>query len=110
MNTEESTLNNSALKELNKPDLRSSLYLQNGSTYRYYGHGTHGFDNQLLKMKPIFYAKGPRIRKGFEVEPFNSVDIYPFISSLLGIQPSPNNGTLDIVRRMVDDTIAVIGK
>ena len=78
------------------------LVLQSNANLSLDKRAGHGYDNQLPSMKPIFYAKGPRIRKNFEVDAFNSVDIYPFMCSLLGIPPSPNNGSLDIVHRMID--------
>ncbi|WAQ96883.1 ENPP4-like protein [Mya arenaria] len=46
-------------------------------------------------MKPIFYARGPDIRSGYETRPFNSVDIYPTVCRLLGARPAPNNGTIE---------------
>lgn len=58
------------------------------------GKGTHGYDNRLPSMKPIFYARGPNIKPGVEVPPFNSVDIYPLVCELLGIPAAPNNGSL----------------
>ena len=49
-------------------------------------------------MKPIFFARGPNIKKNYTVLPFNSVDIYPLVAALLGIEPEPNNGTLENVK------------
>lgn len=63
--------------------------------------GAHGYDNELPSMKPIFFARGPNIRKGYKTQPFNSVDIYPLVCNLLGIQPAPNNGSLDIVKSFI---------
>ncbi|XP_033745896.1 ectonucleotide pyrophosphatase/phosphodiesterase family member 5-like [Pecten maximus] len=57
--------------------------------------GNHGYDNSLMVMKPIFYAIGPNIRSGMSAPPLKSIDIYPMICELLGIPPSPNNGSLD---------------
>lgn len=58
--------------------------------------GEHGFSNQNLNMHPIFLAKGPmfKTQPNTLVQPFNSVDIYPLMCHILGIHPSPNNGTL----------------
>ena len=70
------------------------------------GRGTHGYDNHLSSMKPIFFARGPNVKKNYQVSPFNSVDIYPLVAALLGIQPEPNNGTLENVKdflRVPDD-------
>ena len=63
--------------------------------------GSHGYDNRLLSMKPIFMAQGPDIKRGYEIEPFMSLDLYPLTATLLGITPAPNNGTLRIVQDMI---------
>jgi hypothetical protein len=57
--------------------------------------GAHGYDNTLSSMKPIFYARGPNIKQGFESLSFSIVDIYPLVCKLLCLKPAPNNGTLD---------------
>ena len=44
-------------------------------------------------MKPIFYARGPNIRTNYTTTPFSTVDIYPLVCRLLGIEPAPNNGS-----------------
>ncbi|WAQ96882.1 ENPP4-like protein [Mya arenaria] len=69
--------------------------IMNASAYTYNGKGGHGYDNRLMSMKPIFYARGPDIRSGYETRPFNSVDIYPTVCRLLGARPAPNNGTIE---------------
>ncbi|OWF48846.1 bis(5'-adenosyl)-triphosphatase enpp4-like [Mizuhopecten yessoensis] len=60
----------------------------------YPSKGNHGYDNGLMSMKPIFYAMGPNFRSNLLAPPLNSVDVYPLVCELLGITPSPNNGTL----------------
>ena len=65
--------------------------------------GTHGYDNRLMSMKPIFMARGPDIKVHHEIQPFMSLDIYPLTAKLLDIVPAPNNGTLDIVHDMIRD-------
>ena len=57
--------------------------------------GTHGYDNHLQSMKPIFFARGPNIKTNYSASPFNSVDIYSLVAELLGVTPGPHNGTLD---------------
>jgi len=56
--------------------------------------GDHGFDDDNLKMRPFFMARGPAFKTGEMVEPIKNVDIYPLICHLLDIQPSANNGSL----------------
>ena len=63
--------------------------------------GTHGYDNRLPSMKPIFYARGPNFKKNFQTSPFKSVDIYILICELLDVTPAPNNGTLEITREFL---------
>ena len=57
--------------------------------------GDHGYDNELPSMKPIFYATGPDFRKGAHSTAIRSVDVYPLLCELLGIEPQPNNGSLE---------------
>ncbi|KAK3089043.1 hypothetical protein FSP39_000369 [Pinctada imbricata] len=64
--------------------------------------GNHGYDNRLMSMKPIFYAAGPNFKKNFKSDTFRNVDIYPLICELLGISPSPNNGSLARVEDMLE--------
>ncbi|XP_071964715.1 ectonucleotide pyrophosphatase/phosphodiesterase family member 7-like isoform X1 [Antedon mediterranea] len=53
----------------------------------------HGYDNQWMLMKSIFYAKGPAFKSGFRSPNFESVNVYPLMCELLGIIPSANNGS-----------------
>ena len=74
------------------------LYLlQNGSNpwYQIAG-GEHGYDNAYMSMKAIFMARGPDFKQGYHTSrPISNLDIYPLISHILGINPAPNNGSLD---------------
>jgi hypothetical protein len=36
-------------------------------------------------MWGIFYAKGPKIKSGEKIEPFQNIHIYPLICRLLGL-------------------------
>ncbi|XP_041369889.1 bis(5'-adenosyl)-triphosphatase enpp4-like [Gigantopelta aegis] len=60
-------------------------------------HGTHGWDNSLMSMKPIFVASGPNFKKNTRFGPIRNVDIYPLMCELMGIPPGPTNGSLDSV-------------
>ena len=51
--------------------------------------GQHGFDNMLPSMYAIFLAAGPGIRHGVTIAPFENVDVYTFMTELLGIAPPP---------------------
>uniref|UniRef100_A0A674JF86 Ectonucleotide pyrophosphatase/phosphodiesterase 7 n=1 Tax=Terrapene triunguis TaxID=2587831 RepID=A0A674JF86_9SAUR len=70
----------------NRPSLRQVL-----------AGGEHGFDNEVMNMKTIFRAAGPAFRKGLEVEPFESVNIYALLCNLLGITPEPHDGSLSVM-------------
>jgi alkaline phosphatase D len=54
-------------------------------------HGSHGYDPaQFPEMRGIFYARGPDLKSGVTLEPFESVNIYPLIAQLLRLKPPPN--------------------
>lgn len=63
--------------------------------------GEHGFDNQEMDMKPFFRAVGPAFHKNLEVGPFETVNIYPLMCHILGIQPEVNDGHLDATKHML---------
>lgn len=63
--------------------------------------GTHGYYNNQSSMHPIFIGTGPRFKKNFIIEPFRNVDIYPLMCYILNVEPSPNNGSLQIVKMMI---------
>ncbi|XP_060562317.1 bis(5'-adenosyl)-triphosphatase enpp4-like [Ruditapes philippinarum] len=64
--------------------------------------GVHGYDPHIVpNMRPFFIAMGPAFKKGYISEHFNSVDIYPLMCHILGIEPAPNNGSLDNVKGLL---------
>ncbi|XP_076835232.1 bis(5'-adenosyl)-triphosphatase enpp4 [Brachyhypopomus gauderio] len=63
--------------------------------------GDHGYDNALPSMHPFLAAHGPAFRKGYRMNSINSVDLYPLMCHLLGIQEMPNNGSFSAVRCML---------
>ena len=56
--------------------------------------GEHGYDNAAPDMGALFIAQGPAFRRGLTIQPFENVDIYPLMVSLLGITGEPNDGRL----------------
>src|SRR5580693_3309647 len=51
--------------------------------------GMHGYDPaHMPEMKAIFFAAGPDIRRGEKVPPFENVNVYPFVASILGLDIS----------------------
>lgn len=77
----------------------SSLFLQYFPVQ--INKGEHGFDNQEMDMKPFFRAVGPAFHKNLEVGPFETVNIYPLMCHILGIQPEVNDGNLDATKHML---------
>lgn len=44
--------------------------------------GGHGYDNRFASMRGIFIARGPKIRQGKRIKPFESVHVYSVICQL----------------------------
>ncbi|KAJ8283934.1 hypothetical protein COCON_G00027840 [Conger conger] len=63
--------------------------------------GEHGYDNQVMDMKPFFRAVGPDFHKNLLVGPFETVSVYPLMCHLLGITPEIHDGSLDDTRHML---------
>lgn len=49
-------------------------------------YGIHGYSNSLSSMHPLFFAWGPLVRTGVELDPFNSTELYPLWASVLGLE------------------------
>jgi predicted AlkP superfamily pyrophosphatase or phosphodiesterase len=61
--------------------------------------GGHGYDpRQMPSMKAIFFAAGPDIRPGVTVASFESVDVYPFIATILDLHIGPIDGKIDALQ------------
>ena len=63
---------------------------------RYRPGFTHGWDNRLPEMGALFLAMGPRLPADTVIAPFESVHLYPLMTELLGLDPAPVDGTLDV--------------
>ncbi|EDO38395.1 predicted protein, partial [Nematostella vectensis] len=64
-------------------------------------YGYHGYPSDE-RMGAIFYARGPAFKTGYYFDgPLRSVDIYPMMCELLGIQPHPNNGSLSNMMQLM---------
>ena len=50
--------------------------------------GAHGWDPAVPAMRAIFVAMGPEIRAGTVIDPIDNVDVYPFMTELLGLRPA----------------------
>lgn len=64
--------------------------------------GSHGFDHMAADMQVGFRAIGPDFKVGYEkLDRFRNVCIYPLLCYLLGVTPSPNDGSLEEVIDML---------
>ncbi len=63
--------------------------------------GTHGYDNRLQSMGAIFIAHGPAFKRGLKVPTFSNIHLYELMANILGVQPAPNDGSLDAVKEML---------
>jgi alkaline phosphatase D len=61
--------------------------------------GAHGFDEREFKtMDAIFYAAGPNVRPGVELKPFENVNVFPFITKILGLEnPAGLDGSFRVL-------------
>ena len=60
---------------------------------------THGWDNAFVGMGGIFLAQGPGIAGGQTIGVFESIHVYPFLASVLGLTPNPEaDGRLDVLQ------------
>jgi predicted AlkP superfamily pyrophosphatase or phosphodiesterase len=64
---------------------------------------THGYDPRDRSMSALFVAAGPGIAAGIVVPPFENVDIYNFLCSVLRLTPAKNDGATSLVRRLARD-------
>jgi predicted AlkP superfamily pyrophosphatase or phosphodiesterase len=61
--------------------------------------GVHGYDPvHFTNMRGIFYAAGPDVREHARVQPFENVNIYPFIAQLLGLKIGEIDGSIDVLK------------
>lgn len=66
--------------------------------------GEHGFSPRHQEMWGIFYAKGPQIKAGYRIEPFQNIHIYPLISQILGLPiPETIDGQKDVLAPILVD-------
>jgi predicted AlkP superfamily pyrophosphatase or phosphodiesterase len=66
--------------------------------------GEHGYSPDYKSMQGIFYAKGPQIKRGMVIEPFENVHIYPLICKILGLPiPATIDGKLEVLEPILND-------
>ncbi|XP_049916794.1 ectonucleotide pyrophosphatase/phosphodiesterase family member 7-like [Epinephelus moara] len=76
-------------------------YVINGFFPVQFNKGEHGFDNHVMDMKPFFRVVGPDFQKNLVFRPFETVNVYPLMCHLLGINPEMNDGHLDNTKGML---------
>jgi len=64
---------------------------------------THGYDPRDRSMGALFVGAGPGIARGLVLPPFENVEIYNFLCSVLRITPAKNDGSMRLVRRLARD-------
>lgn len=68
--------------------------------------GTHGFDPYAVKeMHATFYAWGPDFKKHLVVAPFQNVNIYPLVTTILGL---PYTEKIDGTKKLANEVL--VGK
>jgi predicted AlkP superfamily pyrophosphatase or phosphodiesterase len=66
--------------------------------------GLDGFDPGVVPaMKAVFIAAGPDIVAGKTVEPFQNVNLYPWLAHMLGLNAPKSDGSLNILSATLRD-------
>lgn len=66
--------------------------------------GVHGYDPAKVKdMQGIFYARGPRVKRGKKIAPFENIHVYPLIALMLALDLPPIDGKADVLRPILKD-------
>ena len=69
-------------------------------------YGSHWWPPQKSRSYPIFFARGPVFKKIFEIQPFSTLNLYPLMCHLLGIVPQSNNGSMEKVIALLQESIS----
>ena len=60
--------------------------------------GSSGYDpRQFPQMRAIFYAEGPDVRSGVKLKPFENINVYPFLTEILGLEHPPVDGSMSVL-------------
>jgi predicted AlkP superfamily pyrophosphatase or phosphodiesterase len=80
-------------------DVRGKVrYQNNAARFQTQVFGEHGFTPRYEDMRGIFYAKGPKIKEGLKVEPFQNIHIYPLLCRILELPiPEGIDGKLEVL-------------
>ena len=73
-------------------------YQTNAARFQTETFGEHGFSPSCRDMWGIFYAKGPQIKEGLKLEPFQNIHIYPLLCRILGLPiPTGIDGKVEVL-------------
>lgn len=76
-------------------------------SYNGASHSTasHGYDPAgWTDMNATFYAWGPAFKKNLTIPAFKNVNVYPIVTSLLGLKiTDPIDGTDDVAKKILED-------
>lgn len=79
-------------------------YQNNSARLKTEVFGEHGFSPKNHEMHGIFYAKGPRIKAGIQIKPFQNIHIYPLLCELLGLDiPAEIDGRKEVLAPILKD-------
>lgn len=60
--------------------------------------GMHGYDAHAVpEMRAIFYAVGPDIRPGTALQPFENVNVFPFLAEILQLDAPVTDGSAAVL-------------
>ncbi|MBK9165565.1 MAG: alkaline phosphatase family protein [Acidobacteria bacterium] len=63
--------------------------------------GAHGYDNDIVEMRSMFVGHGPKFKSGYVAKPFEAVDVYELICTILGLEPAKNDGKLKRIKSVL---------
>ncbi|MFT4112485.1 ectonucleotide pyrophosphatase/phosphodiesterase [Silvibacterium sp.] len=73
-------------------------HLQPGQTERPVLTGSHGYDPAgIPEMRAVFFAAGPDIRAGVALKPFENINVFPFVTAILGLENPPIDGSPNVL-------------
>jgi hypothetical protein len=64
--------------------------------------GMHGLDPRVFKsMRALFVAVGPDIVPGATLEPFENVNVFPFVARILGLEAPAVDGNVNVLAKIL---------
>jgi predicted AlkP superfamily pyrophosphatase or phosphodiesterase len=63
--------------------------------------GLHGYAPSFPSMRGILIAAGPAFRQGVIVPAMENVHVYNALAMALGVRPAPNDGDINVARRLL---------